>query len=144
MDSVKEEEELKSESAASVESDAANSRRVYRVAPHYNNNNQSQQLGAAKVASVKTGSGVILVALRQKKKSIKPQQCHRQNMVAQERRGSVSRRNRIPSISAIGSNNDRKCGKKIVVNNVARIIKKTQHRVRGYFLRLNLTKKREI
>jgi len=33
---------------------------------------------------------------------------------------------------------------KIVVKNVARIIKKTQHRVRGYFLRLNLTKKREI
>jgi len=110
--SVKEEEELTPESAASVESDAANPRRVYRVAPHYNNNNQSQQLGAAKVASVKTGSGVILVALRQKKKSIKPQQCHRQNMVAQERRGSVTRRNRIPSVSAIGSNNDRKCGRK--------------------------------
>merc|ERR1719295_2366264 len=110
--SVKEEEELTPESAASVESDASNPRRVYRVAPHYNNNNQSQQLGAAKVASVKTGSGVILVALRQKKKSIKPQQCHRQNMVAQERRGSVTRRNRIPSVSAIGSNNDRKCGRK--------------------------------
>jgi len=115
--SVKEEEELKLESAAPVESDAAAySRRVYRVAPHYssnnNNNNHSQQLGAAKVASVKTGSGVILVALRQKKKSIKPQQCHRQNMVAQERRGSITRRNRIPSVSAIGSNNDRKCGRK--------------------------------
>jgi len=113
--SVKEEEESSSEPPA--ETGAADSRRVFRVAPRYNSNNNggatSSQLGAAKVAATKVGgSGVILVALRQKKKCVTPQQCHRQNMVAQERRGSLTRRNRIPSVSAIGSNNDRKCGKK--------------------------------
>jgi len=108
--SVKEEDELKSEVGA--EAYAANSPPVFRVTPHYNNNH-SAQLGAAKVGTAtKIGSGVVLVALRQKKKSVKPQQYHRQNMVAQERRGSVTRRNRIPSVSAIGSNNDRKCGRR--------------------------------
>jgi len=101
--SVKEEEEFRPEV-----SEASCPRHQFRVTPHYD----SLQLGAPKSAATKTGSGVILVALRKKKKSIKPQQCHRQNMVAQERRGSVTRRNRIPSISAIGSNNDRKCGRK--------------------------------
>jgi len=110
--SVKEEEELSLEPPS--EAGAANSRPVFKVAPRYNSNNgvTSQQLGAAKVSTTKVGGGVILVALRQKKKRVTPQQCHRQNLVAQERRGSLTRRNRIPSISAIGSNNDRKCGKK--------------------------------
>jgi len=100
--SVKEEEEFRPEV-----SEASCPRHQFRVTPHYD----SLQLGAPK-STTKTGSGVILVALRKKKKSVKPQQCHRQNMVVQERRGSVTRRNRIPSISAIGSNNDRKCGRK--------------------------------
>lgn len=85
------------------EEELRNSRRTYRVAPHYN----AQQLGAA----ANNVSGAILVALRQKKKTAKPQQCHRQNMVAQERRKCVTRRDRIPSISN-GINNDRKCGKR--------------------------------
>jgi len=100
---VKEEEELAPSTAAPT--DAA-PRNYFRTAPHYG----SQQLGAAK-APLKTGSGVALVALRKKKTSAKPQQCHRQNMVAIERRGSLTRRNRIPSVS-VGSNNDRKCGRK--------------------------------
>jgi len=100
--SVKEEEEFRPEV-----SEASCPRHQFRVTPHYD----SLQLGAPK-STTKAGSGVILVALRKKKKSVKPQQCHRQNMVVQERRGSVTRRNRIPSISAIGSNNDRKCGRK--------------------------------
>jgi len=79
------------------------SRRTYKVAPNYN----ALQLGAP----ANNVTGAILVALRHKKKTEKPQQCHRQNMVAQERRGCVTRRNRIPSISN-GANNDRKCGKR--------------------------------
>merc|ERR1719209_1753052 len=87
----------------------AEPRNYFRTAPHYD----SQQLGAARAAKAPhmTGSGVALVALRKKKTSVKPQQCHRQNLVALERRGSVTRRNRIPSVS-VGSNNDRKCGRK--------------------------------
>lgn len=72
---------------------------TFRVAPHYT------------ATAAKMENGVFLVALRHKKKTIKPQQCHRQNMATQERRGSISRRNRIPSISS-GINNDRKCGRK--------------------------------
>jgi len=103
---VKEEEELAPSAAAPT--DAA-PRNYFRTAPHYD----SQQLGAARAAKAPhmTGSGVALVALRKKKTSVKPQQCHRQNLVALERRGSVTRRNRIPSVS-VGSNNDRKCGRK--------------------------------
>lgn len=103
---VKEEEELAPSAAAPT--DAA-PRNYFRTAPHYD----SQQLGAARAAKapLMTGSGVALVALRKKKTSVKPQQCHRQNLVALERRGSVTRRNRIPSVS-VGSNNDRKCGRK--------------------------------
>jgi len=104
--SVKEEEELASPTAPTTPTDAAQ-RRYFKVSPHYD----SQQLGAAKVKAHSTGSGAVLVALRQKKNSVKPQQCHRQNMVALERRGSITRRNRIPSVS-VGSNNDRKCGRK--------------------------------
>merc|ERR1719376_1743196 len=103
---VKEEEELAP--SAAVPTDAA-PRNYFRTAPHYD----SQQLGAARAVKAPhmTGSGVALVALRKKKTSVKPQQCHRQNLVALERRGSVTRRNRIPSVS-VGSNNDRKCGRK--------------------------------
>jgi len=117
--SVNEEEEFRAEvfstSAATASASSSSSsssstpRRLFRVTPHYG---QSQQLGAPKGSSdAAPKSGVIVVALRRQKKSVKPQQCHRQNMVAQERRGSITRRNRIPSVS-IGSNNDRKCGKK--------------------------------
>jgi len=98
--SVKEEEEeaLKTSRAAAAAA-------TFRVTPHY----CALPLGATNDA--RNGSGVIRVAQRQNKKTAKPQQCHRQNMVAQERRGSITRRNRIPSISN-GSNNDRKCGKR--------------------------------
>jgi len=117
--SVKEEEELKPEAATTAAAQEANPRHLFRVTPHYGRSdsntsvgsNNSQQLGTAR-ASAAAKSSVVLVALRQKKKNVKPQQCHRQNMVAQERRGIVTRRNRIPSVSAIGSNNDRKCGRK--------------------------------
>jgi len=85
------------------EEELKNSRRTYKAAPHYN----ALQLGP----TTNNGNGIILVALRHKNKTAKPQQCHKQNMVAQERRGSITRRNRIPSISN-GSNNDRKCGKR--------------------------------
>merc|ERR1719495_1768479 len=114
--SVNEEEEFRAEVsstssaavAASASSSASTPRRLFRVTPHYG---QSQQLGSPKGSEAAPKSGVIVVALRSQKKNVKPQQCHRQNMVAQERRGSITRRNRIPSVS-IGSNNDRKCGKK--------------------------------
>jgi len=111
--SVNEEEEFKPEvsstsAAAAASSSSSTPRRLFHVTPHYG---QSQQLGAPKGGEAAPKSGVIAVALRNQKKNVKPQQCHRQNMVAQERRGSITRRNRIPSVS-IGSNNDRKCGKK--------------------------------
>merc|ERR550534_502841 len=95
LTSVKEEEEEVQRLATTT------STTTFRVAPHY----------TAAATAAKMGNGVFLVALRHKKKTIKPQQCHRQNMATQERRGSISRRNRIPSISS-GINNDRKCGRK--------------------------------
>ena len=100
--SVNEEEEFRAEvfstsaatasASSSSSSSASTPRRLFRVTPHYG---QSQQLGAPKGSSeAAPKSGVIVVALRRQKKSVKPQQCHRQNMVAQERRGSITRRNR--------------------------------------------------
>merc|ERR1712002_796035 len=96
---------VKEEGEEALKTSRAAAAATFRVTPHY------CALPLNSTNDARNGSGVIRVAQRQNKKTAKPQQCHRQNMVAQERRGSITRRNRIPSISN-GSNNDRKCGKR--------------------------------